>query len=128
MLLVKASAGPSEIHRLGLIARQFILFGTIVWKFEPHFDVAISESRFRKLSPVAQEQVIYYAYYHQATRTFVLSSDDDRFTNHSGDPNTRSRDDYTYAVRDIEEGQEITNDYGELVMLNFTATGNVEEE
>ncbi|SRR5712691_6804873 len=123
MLLVRASAGSSKIHGTGLIARQFIPAGTIVWKFEPGFDVEMTEEQVKRLSPTAQEQVLYYAYFHQATKTFVLSSDDDRLTNHSDDPNTRCRGDYTYAVRDIQEGEEITNDYRELVMLNFNQGG-----
>jgi len=119
MLLVKARAGRSDIHGWGLIAQQLIPAGTRVWKFEPGFDLEISELQLETLSEAAQEQVIYYAYFHQPTRTFVLSSDDDRLTNHSDDPNTRCGGDDTFAVRDIHEGEEITCDYDELVMLNF---------
>ena len=49
----------------------------------------------------------------------MLSSDDDRFTNHSDDPNTKCQGQSTFAVRDIQEGEEITNNYRELVMLKF---------
>ena len=62
---------------------------------------------------------MYWSYFHVASRTFVMSSDDDRFTNHSDNPNTRVVGDCTVAVRDIQPGEEITNDYNELVMLNF---------
>lgn len=113
MLLVNARVGESAIHGLGLIARQFIPAGTIVWKFIAGFDIEIQESSLESLSPAAREQVIHYAEYHAASRKFVLSSDDDRFTNHSEDPNTRSRDCIMYALRDIHEGEEITCDYRE---------------
>jgi len=119
MLLVKANAGPSKIHQLGLVARQFIPVGTIVWRFQPGFDIEITEEQFKRLSHISQEQVIYYAFFDDDTKRFMLSSDDERLTNHSNDPNTRCRDDYTYAVRDIHEGEEITNDYREFNMLNF---------
>lgn len=114
MLLVKASIGHSEIHRFGLIARQFIPRGTVIWKFQPGFDVEISKERLKELSATAREQVIYYAYYHKTKKAFVLSGDDDRFTNHANEPNTRSHYDCTYAVRDIQEGEEITGDYREF--------------
>ena len=42
----------------------------------------------------------------------VLSSDDDRFTNHSNDPNTLEEGGYeSYAIRDIQAGEEITWNY-----------------
>ncbi|MGE0132837.1 MAG: SET domain-containing protein-lysine N-methyltransferase [Blastocatellales bacterium] len=40
---------------------------------------------------------------------------DDRFTNHSDDPNMRADGDFTYvAARDIQAGEEITCDYWAL--------------
>ena len=42
---------------------------------------------------------------------FILSGDDDRFTNHSDDLNTSHHDNEGYAVRDINAGEEITGDY-----------------
>jgi len=124
MLLVNAKAGPSSVHRTGLIAQEFIPKGTKVWRFMPGFDVLIPETELKGLSAESRTQVIYYAYFHLATRTFVLSSDDDRFTNHSNNPNTRPAGDCTVAVRDIHPGEDITNDYGELASLNFSQSNN----
>jgi uncharacterized protein len=122
MLLVRAKAGPSHIHGLGLIAREFITAGTVVWRFMPRFDVLIRERDMPRLSETARNQVEHYAYFHTDTRTFVLSSDDDRFTNHSDDPNTRPMGDSAVAVRVIRPGEEITSDYSELARLNFRRT------
>lgn len=119
MLLVNAKAGPSSIHRIGLIAQEFIPMGTRIWEFVPGFDVLIPEADLEHLSPASREQALYWSYFHPATRTFVMSSDDDRFTNHSDDPNTRVSGDCTVGVRDIQPGEEITNDYNELDVLNF---------
>jgi SET domain-containing protein len=119
MLLVNAQAGPSGIHGIGLIAQEFIPKGTKIWHFMPGFDVSIPEADLQRLSPAARRQLFYYAYFHLGTRTFVLSSDDDRFTNHSDTPNTEPMDDYTIATRDIHPGEDITIDYSDLVVLNF---------
>lgn len=124
MLLVNAKAGPSGIHGTGLIAQEFIPKGTKVWRFMPEFDVLIPEAKLKGLSVESRAQVLYYAYFHLSTRTFVLSSDDDRFTKHSNEPNTRPAGDCTVAVRDIQPGEGITNDYGELASLNFSQTNN----
>lgn len=119
MLLVNAKSGPSRIHGTGLFAQEFIPKGTKVWEFRPGFDVAITEADLGRLPSASREQAVYWSYFHLATRTFVMSSDDDRFTNHSDDPNTRVVDRCTVAVRDIQLGDEITNDYNELGALNF---------
>ena len=115
MLLVKARAGPSAIHGIGLIAQEFIPAGTRVWTFVPGFDLAFTESEVQSLSATAQEQVRWYAYYDPRARLYVLSSDDDRFTNHSNEANTTDEELTTYAagyaVRDIQAGEEITWDY-----------------
>jgi SET domain-containing protein len=79
----------------------------------------MTEDQVQRLPVAAREQVLYYAYFDVPTKTFVLSGDDDRFTNHSDNPNTKCQGDCTFAVRDIQEGEEITNDYRELVMLRF---------
>ena len=120
MLLVNAKAGPSRIHGFGLIAQEFIPKGTTVWEFMPGFDVAIPEADLDGLSPASREQAMYWSYFHVASRTLVMSSDDDRFTNHSDNPNcieTRSPDDeegIDVAVRDIYEGEELTFNYREF--------------
>ncbi len=121
MLLVNAKAGPSRIHGTGLIAQEFIPSGTKIWEFRPDVDELIPEGDLHRLSPAQLEHTLYWCCFHLATRTFVVSGDDDRFTNHSDNPNTRVNGDgeSTYAVRDIQPGEEITSDYKELVMVNF---------
>jgi uncharacterized protein len=119
MLLVNAHVGPSQIHGRGLIAHEFVPAGTVVWEFMPGFDVSITEAQLDHLSPAARQHVFYWSYFHVPTRTFILSSDDDRFTNHADDPNTREHNGGTISTRDIMPGDEITIDYNELVMINF---------
>jgi len=111
MLLVNARAGVSAIHGIGLIAREFIPRGARVWELRPGFDLVLSEQQVRELSVAAREQVFWYAYYDPARRVYVLSSDDDRFTNHADDPNTANDGEVTFATRDIQPGEEITWDY-----------------
>jgi len=119
MLLVRAKAGPSKIHGKGLIAQEFIPKGTAIWEFKPGFDVALPEADLEKLSPAAKDQVLYYAFLDPVTRTFILSSDDDRFTNHADQPNTWSQNHLTVAIEDIPCGEEITANYEELNVIGF---------
>ena len=111
MLLVDARAGISEVHGIGLIAQEFIPRGTRIWTFQEGFDLVIPEDELSELSEPARDQVIWYAYYEKSTKEYILSSDDDRFTNHSDTPNSANIGDDTYAIVDIEPGTEITWDY-----------------
>src|SRR5262245_36367745 len=117
MLNVKATVAPSKIHGLGLIARERIPAGTLVWEFFPGFDLVIAPEQFARLAGSAQEQVQHYGTLHELSGAFLLSAGDDRFTNHADAPNTTMDGFRSYASRPIEPGEEITADYGELQQL-----------
>lgn len=124
MLLVNARAGQSAIHGLGLIAKEFVPAGTVVWQFTPTFDVEIPEADLMLLSPTAQAQVRHYAEFLPGRRAFRLSSDDDRFCNHSDTPNLIAHGvDAMVAARDISPGEEVTCDYRHFIMVNFRPGG-----
>lgn len=114
MLLVRAWVGPSKIHGLGLIAHEFIPEGTVVWKLVPGFDTILSEDDLTDLPEPAQELLEHYAFFHPVLKKYVLCADDDRFTNHSEDANVRFFGDHAVAIRDIFEGEEITDNYNEF--------------
>lgn len=114
MLLVKAWVGVSKIHGFGLIAHEFIPNGTVVWKLVPGFDVILSEDELRELPPAAQAQFLHYSFFHPDLKRHVLCSDDDRFTNHFDAANVGFLGDHAIAIRDIHEGEEITNNYKEF--------------
>jgi len=116
MLHIEANAGVSSIHGIGLFAAQFIPAGTVIWRFQAGFDVELSDEDLALLTPAAQKQVSRYAYSYPRSRRYFLSSDDDRFTNHSDTPNTHFVDGCTIAARDIEPGEELTTDYREFGM------------
>jgi uncharacterized protein len=116
VLLVHATKGRSRISGFGLIAREVILRGQIVWAARRGFDVFLSEFELRQLSAPAKEAVLFYAFFDPVREVHILSSDDDRFTNDSGFPNTRYDQESccTRAIRKIGVGEEITVDYREL--------------
>jgi len=62
MLMVHASAGRSRIHGKGLIARELIPSGTLVWVLRPGFDVELTKQQFEELAPQSREQVARYIY------------------------------------------------------------------
>ncbi|MEI8206680.1 MAG: SET domain-containing protein [Kiritimatiellales bacterium] len=114
MLLVKAWVGVSKIHGFGLIAHEFIPKETVVWRLVSGFDIVLSDEYLRELPPTVQEQVMHYSFFHPDLKRHVLSADDDRFTNHSDTANVQFFGDHAIAVRDIDEGEEITDNYAEF--------------
>ena len=117
MLLVKTKIGPSIINGTGIFADQFIKKGTIVWKFQPNFDLKIDTEELHKLSEPAKEQFLKYTYLDPDSRKYILCFDDARFFNHSDTPNCvdgTSPDDeegLSIADKNIEKGEELTCNY-----------------
>ena len=121
MLLVKTRIGPSPIHGIGIFAAEFIAKGTIIWQFQPGFDVKLAPEALRNLSPPALEQALNYCYYEDGA--YILCADDARFFNASRTPNCTSDElnISTIAARDIAKGEELTEDYRGFVDGVFRA-------
>ena len=111
MLRVKTRLAPSEIHCIGLFAAEFIAKGTITWQRDPEFDFAYDEAALESVPPPVKEQFLKYSYFDFDLRQFVLCSDDQRFMNHSENPNICSTPEHDRALVDIASGEELFCDY-----------------
>jgi uncharacterized protein len=120
MLLVKTKIGVSKIDGIGLFADQFIAKGTPVWRFKKGFDVRVNKKYPETLSEPAKSFFKKYAYQNPKTLNWTLPADNARFANHSntaniycGD-NLKDENSADIASRDIQPGEELTNDYREF--------------
>jgi SET domain-containing protein len=116
VLLVPTSVRHSPIHGLGVFAEEDIPAGTILWRFEPLVDRLIREDELGRLPDHLVAFIDIYSEHFPDLGLLVLSGDNDRFTNHSDDPNTEvilpnGPEAYVRARRDIAAGEEITCDY-----------------
>lgn len=112
MLVVKTKIGPSKIDGTGLFADEFIPKGTVVWKYDPSIDRLLSEEEISKFAKPLQERFHNYAFYDKKYSKYMFCGDDGRFFNHSDMPNCDDgNDDVTIALKDIQEGEELTVDY-----------------
>jgi uncharacterized protein len=109
MLLVKTYLDKSAIHGLGVFAAEFIRKGARVWRFVDGFDRAYSPKQFANLPKPAREYIWNYGY--RVDGEILITLDHDHHMNHSEHANTRWRDGYIVALRNIRKGEEITNDY-----------------
>jgi hypothetical protein len=114
MLRVKTYLDKSPIHGIGVFAAEEIQEGALVWSFEPQIDkvLDINEEQFKYQYFLDQEFIKTYAYFDKQLNKYVLSVDNDRFTNHSNRPNTIPLNtSEVVADRDIHIGEEITINY-----------------
>lgn len=95
----------SSIQGRGLFAAEFIPRGTVVWTL----DEGERRLTLEELQALPEEEQI-YAYQHEDT--FIITSDNSKYWNHSCDPTTNGLGDTAMiAMRDIQPGEEITYDY-----------------
>jgi hypothetical protein len=114
MILVNATRGNSRIHGRGLIARDSIRAGTVIWVLQPGFDVVLTRDQFEALNANSRDQIGRYIYTDVLTGSYILCSDDAKYMNHSDTPNTRTEGHQTIAIADIRPGEEITCNYYEF--------------
>ena len=101
----------------GVIATKLIPKGTITWVFDP-LDQVFTPDEVAKLHPAFQEKLAIFSYRDQKG-DLVLCWDNSRFVNHSFRSSCMSTPyNFEIAVRDIQPGEELTDDYG---YLNVTA-------
>ena len=115
-MLVKIKVGVSKIEGLGVFADQFIPKGAKTWEFTPGFDSEFTPEQVKEIPKLIQEFLGIYSYVSNRTGNYILPSDNERFTNHSDNPNIASvhvpdGEDYDIAIRDIQKWEEITADY-----------------
>ena len=117
MLFVKTKVLPSKIHGLGLFADEFIPKGTIIWKFTPGFDLKFTTEQIQQLPKPVKEYLETFCWLSRKSGQYCFSSDNGKYVNHSKEPNSLSAyyeeedEVVTKAIQDIQDGEEITDDY-----------------
>jgi uncharacterized protein len=97
----------------GVFATRFIPKGTFTWVLDS-LDQTILQATMDRLPSLLQGALDKYSY-HNRRGDRILCWDHSRFLNHSCNPTSLAPGfDLEIAVRDIEEGEEITDDYGSL--------------
>lgn len=124
MLLVNTKIGPSKIHGIGLFADEYIPKGKMIWRFDNDIDRQFTEEVILKLPMIAQRYLTKYAWKGLKTGIYCLSTDNAKHFNHSKECNTRLEyiknepEGVVYATRDIEIGEELTEDYDDFENIN----------
>lgn len=100
----------------GVFATEFIPMGTITWVRDA-LDREITPADFYDLPEAIIETALRYSYRNNKGN-YLLPWDHTRYTNHSFTPNTMLTPySFEIAIRDIQAGDQITNDYGTLNII-----------
>lgn len=120
MLLIRTKIGKSKIHGIGLFADEDIPIGTTIWIYFPKLDIALKTQEVEKLPAVAQNYIYKHTWLSRKLNKYILSFDDDRFANHSNNPNVGEKianeedEPSVIALREIRRGEEITFNYQDI--------------
>lgn len=111
MLKINTVLKESKISGTGCFADEFIEEGQIIWELYPSFDIIINKNKYEELPDIAKKYIDNFAYYNELEGGFILCSDNAKYFNHSEKPNCIAKEFFTVATRNIEKGEEITEDY-----------------
>ncbi len=117
MLLVKTKVKESKIEGLGLFADEFIPKGTEIWRFTQGFDQKFTREQILSFPDLLQMYMYRYCWRSKKSKLYCFSADNGKYFNHSKTPNALSeyRDNeeevITVAIKDIEVGEEILDNY-----------------
>lgn len=109
-LLIPAKVLSSNTHGRGLFADSDLPAGTVVWRFDPKVDKAVS-------SQEAGRSVYWrfdnFAYYDKNVKKWIYHLDKTKWINHSHKPNLKNRGTETITNRHVKRGEELLEDYCE---------------
>ncbi|HET8885041.1 MAG TPA: SET domain-containing protein [Salinimicrobium sp.] len=108
----------------GVVATKFIPKGTITW-VQDELDTEYTPEQISRMQPLIQEMLDKYSFRNNLGN-HILCWDDAKFVNHSFKSNCMSTAyDFEIAVRDIQPGEQLTDDYG---YLNISEPFEAEDE
>lgn len=125
LMYIKATVVKnSNIQGRGVFAAEAIAAGEVVWKFDPNHDLTLSIKEFGALAENEKEILNHVAYLSAETGQYIYPPENDpaRYTNHDSEKNNLtvavdakvSPEPYFVANRDINKGEELTNNYHEF--------------
>ena len=113
MLRVKTYLDKSLIPGAGIgcFAKELIVKDQLIWEFDPFFDQVYTQENLDNTDDITRQFIKTYCF--KQNDLYYLCVDNGRFFNHSETPNTLDlpNTNKTYALRDIQPGEEILSDY-----------------
>lgn len=119
MLLIDTFLKKTEYNGIGLHSAENILKGTIYWVRNESFDRVYTEIEIKSFPEIVGRFIKMYGF-QEINDNWYLCNDNDRFTNHSSQPNAEAIFgssgllEYFKVIRNIDVGEEILIDYSKI--------------
>jgi len=107
MFLINTYLDKSKIQGVGVFSNENVIKGQKIKEVRPEFEFRFDKTNLPKM-PLAFANFIESHGYENNKYEYVLSIDNEKYLNHSKDPNV---DDDGIALKNIKIGDEITIDY-----------------
>lgn len=118
MIHFKYQLKASGLHGVGLFADQKISKDALIYTASRLLDLNITQQQFDSLEDAEQKEVLWWGFFDQPSQMWHVDFDVSKFINHSYDANVtqdeKHDEAYLVASRDIEAGEEITQNYLEF--------------
>jgi len=110
MLLIDTILKETKNKGIGIFTNQDILKGDKIWYHDDFLVKTFSKEDINKLDDITKLFIEKYAW-SEDNETYYMSLDNERFINHSFEPNIKEDGKYMIAIRDIKSGEELLCDY-----------------
>ncbi len=118
MIHIKYKLDKSEKHGIGLFTDEPLKAGQLIYTASPLLDVNITEAQFDSLSDKEKDEIRWWGFKIEDTGIWHVDFDVSKFINHSYEPtvtqDTNYKDAYLVTTRDINVGEELTQNYLEF--------------
>lgn len=115
MLHIKYHLQQDNDGTVKIFADENVAAGRVVYSDNPVLDVDIPAEEFDKMDPKTQDEIRQWGFLLEPEDVWHVDFDITRFVSHSSEPNlvqdTKRSDPYLIAVRDINVGEELTQNY-----------------
>ena len=115
---VEVKPASNSAMGLGVFAKEFIPNQSIVWQYIEGIDIRFPIEKLNELNEAQKEYFQVYGWIEQRQNDekphLYCNADNTSFINHSKNSNISNRGDYSIAIRDIQDGEEIFIDYSEF--------------
>lgn len=115
MLIKKTIIKNSLISGVGLFADEFISKNDLVWIFNPEIDIKVDEAKWKNFPDHVVNYLLSHTWVCEKTGNRYCSIDNDKFMNHSENPNLSMNENGSlYANKEITLGEELLCNYYEI--------------
>ena len=118
MIHIKYKLDKSKLHGLGLFTREALKKGQVVYSASPLLDVNITQGQFDSLNEKEQAEIRYWGFWDEPNNVWHVDFDNSKFINHSSNPtltqDSKHKEAYLIATRDVKAGEELTQNYLEF--------------